>query len=312
MFITDLWPFHGGIPRMEIQTNFLEDYRQWLVCQLRQFDPAIDPASGWDELCIRYENWRHRHIPAKPRTVHVAPGLQCPPALEVGFNALKEKIQRGDDLTPHLSTRITDLDFYDGLLDDWGIYHLHLGTNPHPRNPAFVERTAEVLMARFDEQNAYLIEIVPHGQWTRKRLLQIIHRNWPETIARYRIPGIVKLERDITEEEHARLRKGGVFVLVEIDGDAYVPPGGGLTTSGVGVKVVDCCARMVQTIRQYEDALRNNAAEVVMSFRQAATATQEGVSVDEPLVLKMHTDGNTAWAVAPDLSLVMTLGPLLS
>jgi hypothetical protein len=221
----------------------------------------------------------------------------------VGFEALKDKIRLGDHLTPHLSWRLENLSFDDGLLNDWGIYHLHLGMVPDRKKPAFVERTKEVLMARFDDQNAYLIEIVRHQQWTRKRLLEIVHRHWPETIARYRVSG--QLERTFTEQEHAKLRKAGALMMVEVDGVSYMPPGGGITTSGVGVNVVATCNRIASTLRHYDAQLKAKPTEVAEAFRR------QGVNVGETLELTMQTDGENVCAVAQALDAAMKIGPLL-
>lgn len=288
---------------MNIACDFLGDWYRMVFHELQQLDPSIDPTIESNDLCICYVNWWMRQIAQRPRTVHVAPELQCPTGLVAGFEALKDKIRVGDDLTPHLSWRLESLSFNDGLLNDWGIYHLHLGMAPDGKKPAFVERTKEVLMARFDERNAYLIEIVPHQQWTRQRLLEIIHRNWPDTIANYRLPG--RVAHTFTDQEHAQLRKAGVLTLIEVDGVGYIPPGGGITTSGVGVRVVDTCNRIVHNLRDYEAQLKANATEVAETFRR------HGINVGETLELTMQTDGKTVWAVAQTLDAAMELGPLV-
>ena len=66
-----------------------------------------------------------------------------PPELVDGFNILIDKIKEGIDITPHLSKKLTDLNYDDPLLNDWGIYHLHLGTEFDKRG--FVNRTGPPL-----------------------------------------------------------------------------------------------------------------------------------------------------------------------
>lgn len=295
---------------MNIESDFLGDWHHMVLHELQQIDSTVDPAADPSDLCIRYVNWRRRQVPKGPRTVHVAPELQCPAALSGGFEALKDKIQRGDDLTAHLSIRLDDLEFDDGLLNDWGIYHLHLGTTPHPTKPAFVKRTGDVLMARFDNQNAYLIEIVPHQQWTRKRLLEIVHRQWPNTIAQYRVPG--RPTQTFTEKQYAQLRKAGVLTMIELDGVGYQPLGGGSATSGVSVYVVNTCNRIIDSLRDYEAQLKAKATEVAEEFRSHVEADKgHAVSMGDILALRMQTDGETVWAVSRDLDATMRLGPLV-
>jgi hypothetical protein len=102
------------------------------------------------------------------------------------------------------------------------VYHLHLGTEIDPKTQ-FIKRTDDLLFLRVDDENAYLIGIYPHSKsWTRQEFVKIIHQNWPESIARNRLKGIVGLDYgngadSITDEEYARLRKAGVTTAVEAE-----------------------------------------------------------------------------------------------
>ena len=72
---------------------------------------------------------------------------------------------RGD-----LKTR-RDLDL---LIADWGIHHLHLSPERDGR------RTGDLLFAVFRPDDAYLLQILPHGNWAELSLLETIVRNWPD------------------------------------------------------------------------------------------------------------------------------------
>jgi hypothetical protein len=97
------------------------------------------------ELVIIYLTWRGRFISAHPRRVLVSAELQASDlgADQQGFARLVEKIERGTDLTPHLSKSVTtaylpstvaatkkthQLRDRDQMISEWGIHHLHLGT----------------------------------------------------------------------------------------------------------------------------------------------------------------------------------------
>jgi hypothetical protein len=114
-----------------------------------------------DQLDLRrllsvFFNWRNRFITPRARTVHLSAELSAKNASEI--NGLVERIDDGDDLNPHLSTRVEkvytaraarrsnrlvprmDLDL---LLSDWGIYHLHISTVD--RGDGFVENRSCIL-----------------------------------------------------------------------------------------------------------------------------------------------------------------------
>jgi len=117
-----------------------------------------------------------------------------------------------------------DLDL---LLADWGIHHLHLS----PTNDG--ARTADLLFAVFRPDDAYLLQILPHGSWTDESLVAIIARNWPTArLLGGPLTGF-SLTQPITPDERKRVRRGGVASLIEVDGKSYLPRG--QTTAGTAI-----------------------------------------------------------------------------
>lgn len=131
-------------------------------------------------LLIEYRTWRGRFVAPQPRAVQISAELQGSPmvrAYEHEFATLRRKIEAGEDLTPHLSTRIhrpfenirapslehrTDRD---SLLAEWGVHHLHLSKR---RRGGTARRGDDVLLAAFTGDVAYLIDIRAHPR----------HANW--------------------------------------------------------------------------------------------------------------------------------------
>ncbi len=289
---------------MDIVCDFMEDWRGIVLRELQQIDPAINVNMDTSELCFQFVNWRWRKISQVPRAITISREFQCPADRVAGLDLVKDKIIHGNNLTPHLSTRLTNLEFDDGLLNDWGIYHLHLGTVPYAKNPAFIDRTDDVLMARFDEKMAYLIDIAHHGDWARLRLLEIVHRNWPESLAPYRM-NVQRLEGTISDADRAALRRGGVMALTEVDDAVYMPPGGGITTSGLGVNVVETCDRIVYSLRGYEAQMKTQATNVAQVFQR------HGATIGDTLKLEMQTDFDTVFVVDKGSGQRLHLGALV-
>jgi hypothetical protein len=142
------------------------------------------------ELLSTFFNWRNRFVSARPRTVHFSAELRTKNRPEV--NGLVERIKSGDDLSPHLSTRVAkvftaatgsgrpglgsrrDLDL---LLNEWGIYHLHISTVD--RGDGYVERGNDLLFSCFRRDEAYLLDLLDHQAWTKESLVKIAVENWP-------------------------------------------------------------------------------------------------------------------------------------
>ena len=66
-------------------------------------------AKQLDDLLIDYINRRSRYVGERPRTVSIEPAAQAAPrwsAHAVAIKAFLSKVERGDDLTPHLSIEL--------------------------------------------------------------------------------------------------------------------------------------------------------------------------------------------------------------
>ena len=193
-------------------------------------------------------NLFRRLIEPRPRAVHVAPTLICPAELEAGFVNVKKKISEGTDLRPHLSTALAKLDYNDSLLNDWGLHHLHLGTRPLKNG--FVQRTGPLLFARFEPDNAYLLAVAAHGAWTNADFIDCLHAYWPEVVRRWRRPN---LSSRITEAQRKALRaKHANATVAARDGTVYLPPGGGMMTSGLALEVLTTADRTRMTLERWE------------------------------------------------------------
>ncbi|WP_145930779.1 hypothetical protein [Acidihalobacter prosperus] len=181
----------------------------------------------YEKIPFAYLNWLRRSVSPKPRRILKSMEFECPNELVSGLAEIERIIISGDALQPHMSKFLNKASFNDKLLNDWGIYHLHLGfgENKHGKS---------LLYARFDESNAYFIKIVPrHRLWVDKDTIQILHNNWPSTIQRYRIEGVASDGLGHADAQHAFIRKHNANAFIYLDdGAVYMGPGGGLFCSG--------------------------------------------------------------------------------
>lgn len=133
------------------------------------------------DLLIDYINWRSRYVGERPRTVSIEAAALADPRWSSNAAAIKtflEKVERGDDLTPHLSIephtrgyapaahaplatpddRWSDKDF---LLNVMGFHHFHLGTATQGRG--HVGRTDELIFAEVRRDTFKVIAIFHHS-----------------------------------------------------------------------------------------------------------------------------------------------------
>jgi hypothetical protein len=244
----------------------------------------LDPSGTMGELSFRslhqfYAAWRGRVPVARSRRVHISPELLDNPgraAYSLGLRRVLREIADGEDLRPRMSllidtaytpyvppclarrrsqTRSPDVD---RLLGDWGLHHLHLGTEPHPKRPSFVARSDHVLFVAFMPNDAYLVDLVRHesdgANWAALDILDTIVRNWPEA-------GIVHSSNYATgivggnwsDADRKDLRAAGVSTgVVEIEGRVWVAGLGGQGLTGIPSPVSQHCMMVSWHLSGYE------------------------------------------------------------
>lgn len=186
---------------------------------------------GARDALITYCELQRRLIPAAPRRVLKPIGFSCPTDQIAGLQALEAKITKGDDLRPHLHRALKDLLSQDQMLNEWGIHHFHLGTTLE--SDGFVTRTGPLLYARVTVEAVFFIWVRNHGEWENEDLLQVLHDNWPDSLAAFKSPGIALEMPQASAAERKEFRKVGINSFVQVtDGSIYCPPGIGMTLAG--------------------------------------------------------------------------------
>ncbi len=248
----------------------------------RMTDPSGELAlMPLNHLLARWFNWQERLIPAKPRRVHVSIELEGSPEASthsVALGAIGSEISTGEDLSPRLSSSVAtaytptnargdlktrrDLDL---LIADWGIHHLHLS----PQRDG--KRSGDLLFAVFRPDDAYLLQILPHGNWAELSLLETIVRNWPDgALIHGALRGGLSLTQAYAPDERLRLRQGGVSVAVQVDGRVYIPRG--LSMAGTAVDVTRRADMICNELNRQRKLLAADAASFDDQIRERGFA----------------------------------------
>lgn len=253
--------------------DFLRDIRQIVLSTLPCMASARRELEAKDtrELLIIFRNWQERLIQPVPRQVHWSRALLANKFTrdERFSSALKQiakTLELGGDVTPHLSRNIIhgyqsgckdgrrrrDLDL---MLNDWGVHHLHLSAEVEA--DGFVRRSGPLLFVVVRNHDVYLVDIMDHGNWTSRHIFKVMAEEWPEANLAHEVKGASGLAREVSEADHAVLRRNYVNSAVEI-GDKVFMPVRGLTSAGSSVAATMAVNRLMDEIEYWENYIKIN------------------------------------------------------
>jgi len=255
----------------QIKIDLLADWFQIQRRELTNMGYPVGAGDSPEKISLAFYNLKRREISPRRRTVHQSRELTCPSDHRRGLNLVLKKSARGENLRSHQSTRLLRADYNDALLNDWRIQHLHLGTQPHPTLPTFVDRTEMVLFAYVADDDFFAIDVMTHDDFARQRLLEVVHRNWPKLIERYRVKGVLGLATRPSDDDIKICRISGVLTMTEIDGVVYAPPGGGYLGSGKGVEVIRHHDHACDTFSKIESYITEHIDQLVGEARRGGS-----------------------------------------
>lgn len=199
------------------------------------------------DLLIVYLNWATRLIVARPRTVEVKQEVTTDTrwgSISNQFEKFKEKVEKGDDLIPHLSLKAQEKGFTpaasesgpdtdkwadkDFLLNVMGFYHFHLG-DIQETGKNIAGRTDDVIFAQVDRQTFRAIGIFNHAVFestdpTTQEMTSERMRLWQlfdQMVSKDAPPGSIVIPSMISTSGHTLhvVRKAQEFfhIIKEID-----------------------------------------------------------------------------------------------
>lgn len=221
------------------------------------------PSNDLTDCALLLFKLERRCPEARPRQTKLAATFAVPDELRRGVELLREAIHRGDDLKPYLSRGTFKVEKSDGLLDDWGILHLHLGERFQA--DGLIEGTKIVAFVLVRDDCVYFIEALPHGRgckdvWFRENLIHLIDQNWPELLPSNGSP----MSPDVlSPQERRSLRLKNVNVTVaKPSGEVIFAPGGGLMADGIAMADFSRLQRLYAYLEYLEKLYRQSEAEI--------------------------------------------------
>lgn len=251
------------IQKIDLIADWLEIIKRSLVNENYNIENLTD-----DLIFIEYYTIKNRKVSKKVRNIKKSSVFLCPEQLQTGLTLFEDKVLNGEDLLPHQSRNLKKLNIKDGMLFDWNIQHFHLGTEIE--NDGFIKRTGPLLYAYVDNANIYFLQILEHGNWTKKDLIKIIHENWPESIEHMKMNRngeIMNISHNPTDEERKSLRNANINTFVQIDeNNVYLGPGWGFSGSGNSIHATEEYLDNRRALKQIQDELIKSPDDYLLNF----------------------------------------------
>lgn len=208
-----------------------------LVDFYKKFQIKYRITSDTSKSLSRYYNFRLKFIEIKPRNVQISkesiPGIFLSDHKD-DILKLLNKIRDGSDLNPYQSKQLFNADYHDMMFNDWGIRHLHLNHDKQKPNDYFNIRTGHLLFAKFDRENAYVLDIKHHKDkyvWSNTDIIRIIRHNWNHLLEPFEV-GSGKWFPNLNDEEIGVVRNKGYTFSINVDDKTYLMLGDGYASSG--------------------------------------------------------------------------------
>ncbi|OAA84682.1 hypothetical protein [Clostridium ljungdahlii] len=306
--------------------NFEKDLREQIIESFKKGKIRFHEQDSTDKLLINYLNALNRTITIKKRNVFISDNIKK----IIYYNKLDKKyinallkfknnFENGIDMNGHLSANIYYADLFsnkdnkiynksrDYLLDDWGIYHIHLnekdaGNEKQMHGKTNGNRSKYLLFVKVTNNEVYFIDILYHNEknvFSRMELVETLDRNWHFLLENNLQPKtfVPKLnDKEINDK-----RKKGDYLLYNINGKTYIPIGGGLTSAGTNIVHTMKADNILEDMIDIEKYFRNSYGSIKKDVENITGAKCFSKSLEFKFVLEERgyvvKESNTGYAV---------------
>jgi hypothetical protein len=265
-----------------LSIDFLKDFENEVKNRLLALDFSYNHSLEPEENALKLINFQRR-LPKKcRRSCILSNEFVCPPENSTGLVLLRSAIEEGIDLKPHLSRNMNKPSYNDPILNDWGIFHFHLGESVE--DDGYIKRTKNVAFCIILDDCVNFIQVLPHGPgysdvWVDKELIQIVHNNWNDALSAFRV---ALPPSDPTTQERKKFRKKNVNTTITTsDGTVYGPPGGGVMSNGASMAISSRLTIIKRDIESYQDLILNSLEEISNKLELPKDQLQLKMTFDE-------------------------------
>lgn len=288
---------------MNIEINLVSDWSVYLTKRLDAIGGQLwrhHPTPA--DVGKAFFNAALRRIPARPRRSRMPnPPFQIPidERFAKGYRQILVTSEAGGDLLPFQSTGLLTHDGKDALLFDWGIYHLHLRADPHPKKAGFNARSDPLLFVFVDDTDFYQIAINSHGEWSCIELLNIVEKNWPYLL-KNAITNVANINAISKDEDVDLMRDAQINYAVRLSsGNTYSLIGHGVALSG---EAMDANFAMIRS-HSILDAIERRFRGTTQQLRHKLE--RRGYDVPNTAVVRLIVDAHSVKIVEQTSGLIL-------
>ncbi len=241
--------------------------------EVQQIKSCADAITAW----LRIKN---RSIFQVPRKVTESPEFQnriIDPKFRI--SEIKNEFELGMDMTQRLTRSYYNANFNDSLLNNFGIYHLHLGDRDLVKDKTKKHLMAsgfnDILCAIITNEEVYFLDIVDHDVFKNSKMAEgifrIALRSRRDLLSKYIIThGVKKINNSFDQafqncRLHHRRKRIGVNSGFELDGVCFLT--GGVMSDRTSVDVRSECDRLMYLIIDQYKFLTNSKSHNLVDFR---------------------------------------------
>lgn len=276
-----------------MRINFIND-----VAELYRIALA-DKCGGYDhtpeKIIIDFIKFHQRTLKKMRRTIKSYKNFVVPDDVKNGLKLLEACAKKGEDINPFLSKQSIKSKTNDIMLNDWGIYHFHLGENIE--KSGFAERTGLLLYAFVTDECIYEICIQNHGEWSNPQLLEIINQKWPYLLK----PFFSNLSNinytiDSPDEITGQRQSCQNYILTLSDGTNLSSPGGGFSVNGTSEYVTDTFIYLKQEIKRLERKAKdyyqnyNDCSKITLCVNDSDVYATIDTNSKDKIFFKVHDE----------------------
>ncbi len=236
-----------------MQIDFYQDLAKLYKSALNSkgVDESELNRSSTDEIILSYIKIYQSSLKKTKRSIMSSKNLFVPDEIKENLMQFERIAKDGEDLNAFLSKQSINPQFNDNMLNDWGIYHFHLGEYTGKSN--FVKRTSLLLYAFVTDECIYEICIKKHGEWSNQQLIEAIHQEWPHLLEPFYC-SLSDINYHIASSEDIKKQRklNQNYVLTLSDGTKLLPSGGGFAIDGTSDHASDIFIYIKHEIQRLE------------------------------------------------------------
>ena len=188
---------------------------------------------------IQYLNYQAKLVRSTSRKITCSKEFSVSPENQKGFDNLCNMLATGENVNEYLSKLSLSANRIDGMMDNFGIKHFHLGDTIEN---GFIKRTQEIALGLVTDKEVFFILSKNHGKghgniWYEKDVLEILHKQRPDLIEHCKVTHMENLSNPISNTKDIKnLRDGNINTPITLDdGTSYMPFKLGQTMAGFSI-----------------------------------------------------------------------------